>query len=83
MSVGGTVLANRNVSYVSPTRVCTRANYIDVSTTRKKAKQATGSLLAIRGLLFLIGLIRLSSIKTVLNMHLGFNYGFHLVCHGV
>jgi hypothetical protein len=38
MSVGGTVSANRNVSYVSPTRVCARANYIDVSTTRKTVK---------------------------------------------
>jgi hypothetical protein len=39
-----------------------RANYADVNTTRKTVKQMTGSLLAIRGLLFLIGL-KLSSIK--------------------
>jgi hypothetical protein len=51
-------------------RAVVRANYIDVNTTRKTVKQMTGSLLAIRGLLFLIGLIGISSIKTVLNMHL-------------
>jgi hypothetical protein len=66
MSVGGTVSANRNV----------------LIRLEKTVKQMTGSLLAIRGLLFLIGL-KLSSIKTVFNMRLGFNYGFHLVCHCV
>jgi hypothetical protein len=48
-----------------------RANYIDVNTARKTVKQTTGSLLAIRCLLFLIGLMGISSIKAVFNMHLG------------
>jgi hypothetical protein len=62
MSVGGTVSANRKrVVRFSYARLCALIMQMLIR-LEKTVKQMTGSLLAIRGLLFLIGL-KLSSIK--------------------
>jgi hypothetical protein len=77
MSVGGTVSTNRNVSYVSPTRVCARVNYIDVNTTRKNGQTDDRIAVGDPWSLVFDWLKRISSIKkTVLNMHLGVHWWF-------
>jgi hypothetical protein len=71
LSVGGTVLARTETCHTFLLLAVARVNLIDVNTTKKNGQDGCQDcyLRSMAGC-FLIGLIGLSSIKTVLNMHL-------------